>query len=300
MPGGVGFNHIEIAEAVGEEHFGPVQRFAPGEFQPHPRQERQCQKRAPGTERARCGGRGAEAVQKPEQRRRRDDCREQDKAGRIGEEIVNRFGGIGLVDRLNGIVGELPPRGDVMSEDRQGQQVKDSADQQRRQPGEGTEFDGERFAERRVATPAPDRQQQRERKLTGAVILVDRREIERLFQKEYEGKGKIDQPRRPPFQLQCREESPGVEQQREGNFPLRARFQGVAGQEGEIEQAGENRRPGRESAPEDGTEERFVEVKRIHHQQFHRFGRGSEFFGPHCGNIAVVCRFSPSFFQKKL
>ena len=213
VSGGVGFDHLEITETVGEENFGAVQRFTSGKFQPYPWDECQRQHGATGGEHARCRIRLSEPVQKPESRCRRRCRRDQHQAGGVGEGVVDRFGHICLVNSLNRIVGELSARSDMVGEDREGEQIEHSSDQQSWQPGERPEFHGDGFADCRIDAPAPGCQQQREGNLAGGVVLIDRGEIQRLLQYEHERKGEIDQPCRPPVHQQCDRERTGIEQQ---------------------------------------------------------------------------------------
>ena len=74
------------------------------------------------------------------------------------EEIVDGFRKIGLIDRLNRIVGELAASGGMMRQNRQRKKIEQKTEHQSGKNPERTPETGEHIPAERVRTEAPDRQ----------------------------------------------------------------------------------------------------------------------------------------------
>lgn len=160
LSGGITFDHVEVFQTVGEQHLGPVQRFEAGKLRPDSGEEREQHHRADHGHRDRRRIGVTEPVEQNDPRCRRSREQEQQRTGRIGEEVVDSLREIRLINRLNRVGRELPPRDETPHENGQRQQIERPGDSNRRQCRQTSESPGGELPDRRVQTPAPPRQQQ--------------------------------------------------------------------------------------------------------------------------------------------
>ena len=226
---GIIFDHLEILETVREENLGPIQGFASGQFLPETRRRGEQRRRADGRHGVRRRIRISEPVEQDDPEYRGGGTYEQQRTGRIGEEVMYPLREIGLIDRLNRVGGEFAPRNDPPYQNRQRQQIQSSRNEDGRHCCRLSETARDEFSRRCVQAPAPARQQQRETELLRRVETVGRREIQCLLQRQHPRKREIDQPPRALSEQQLRTERGRKKQPARPEFPPGARFDVVPG-----------------------------------------------------------------------
>ena len=111
------------------------------------------------------------------------------------QEIVKPFRELRLIDRLNGVIGELASVCDVMRNNCQREQIQQETENQCRQNPERAVDASQKIAAYGIGSPAPDCKEHCKIQLADGIELFDRRKIEPFTEQENRRKGKIDHPR---------------------------------------------------------------------------------------------------------
>ena len=185
----------EILQAVRKQNLRAVQCIDSREFAIKSRGEaEQHQDKDAGESRGVPPG-SADPVQQEQSRRGEKQKNEQQQTEEMCQEIVKSFRKFRLIDRLNGVIGELASVCDVMRNNCQREQIQQETENQCRQNPERAVDASQKIAAYGIGSPAPDCKEHCKIQLADGIELLDRRKIEPFTEQENRRKGKIDHPR---------------------------------------------------------------------------------------------------------